>query len=116
MSDVISSEGGVDPERIGPFVTEEQLVRELDSIERFADTGNRFSGTANVDSWELQFFDPPTLAAYACYDVSGVRVLDESGVDVTPADRASRATLQVTFEMRDLGFLVAGSELWSSSC
>lgn len=116
MSDLISAEGGANPERIAPFVTEEQLTRELESIERFAATGNRFVGSAVVSSWELQFFDPPTLVAYACYDVSATRVIDKNGVDVTPSDRPNRATLEVSFETRGAELVIAGSELWSSSC
>ena len=44
MSDEISHDGGVNPERIAPFVTSERLVTELDSFGRQRDLGIRSAG------------------------------------------------------------------------
>jgi len=91
MSGLISSEGGVEPERIAPFVTEERLVDELRGFETYRALGIRTEGNDTFRVLEIQRFDVAPggveIAIYVCWDASEVRVFDQDGTDVTPEDR-----------------------------
>lgn len=98
VSSLIANEGGVDPERIAPFVTEERLVVELRGFAVAQESGLRILGASSFEAIELQRFEPgpPALVAfYACWDASTTRVVDINGADVTPTDRVERAVLEV---------------------
>lgn len=119
MSNLISSEGGVDPERIAPFVTEDRLPTELAGFERLQNSGFRTVGTSNFAFTELQRLDQGQgeveVAVYACWNGAGVRVLNEEGVDITPADRVSELLLEVVLVGDSAETLVlASDEVWNS--
>lgn len=99
MSDLISSQGGVDPERIAAFVTERRLVDELRGFETLRDSGLRLEGKASVTAVELQRYDEVAgeveIAFYGCVDFSGSRVLNSAGEDVTPVDREDVLLLEI---------------------
>jgi hypothetical protein len=120
MSDAISSDGGLDPERIAPFVTKAQFEREVETAEYFSSRGLRAVGSPSVTYFELQQFSESAgvaeIVVYVCLDVSETTVLDASGADVTPADREPVVPLEVAFEGDEAdALLVARSEAWSGS-
>jgi len=100
MSNLISSEGGVAPERIAPLVTEERLDDELRGFATVRENGLRIVGSTTFEILEIQrveFDDSDAeVTFYACWDASDSRVLDESGADVTPTDRIVVAVLEVS--------------------
>lgn len=119
MSDLIAQEGGKDPERIAPFVTEEALSEQVGQFEPYRDRSLRVSGESSFDEMTLQQLTetPPSRAeigVYLCLDVSGVKVIDESGSDVTPSNRINRIPLEVGFEMTNENpkLLMNRSETW----
>ena len=122
MSNLIASEGGKDPERIAPYVTEELLPRELEVSGLFTQYELRAEGEATFDSIRLQQYftaseGHTTVVVYLCNDVSPARIIDKSGADVTP-DRPERVLLEVEFEARGpepIEMLVARSEIWDET-
>jgi hypothetical protein len=99
MSDQISAEGGADPERIAPFVTELRLTDELRGFTTLREAGLRIEGEASFEVLTVQRYEElggdAEVAFYACSDLSGSRVIDENGDDVTPPDRQDRLMLEV---------------------
>ncbi|MDZ4044246.1 MAG: hypothetical protein U1E32_00515 [Rhodoglobus sp.] len=116
MASAISADGGRNPERIEPFVTERYLREELDSAARLQASGLRIVGVPAIETFTLQFFSYPELAAYVCQEISEVRVLNEKGTDVTPVNRARKGLFEVRFEFDETSPLVSNSDLWSNEC
>jgi hypothetical protein len=123
MSDKISSEGGVDPERIRPFVTEERFQDELRGFETLRESNLRTEGTATLEVLQIQRYDEASgdaeVVFYACWDASASRVLNAVGEDVTPPDREDRLVLEVFVRTIDgaLPLVVESDEAWlGESC
>lgn len=120
VSDLISNEGGTEPERIAPFVTNEQLTREIETANYFASQGLRAVGRPRITKFDLQqFFEAngeAEVVVYVCLDVSDVAVVDASGADVTPPDRAPVVGLEVSLVGASAdSLLIASSEAWAGS-
>lgn len=120
VSDLISNAGGAEPERIAPYVTEEQLQRELDTAEYFESNGLRAVGSPLVARFDLQQYvesdGVAEITVYLCLDVSGVGVVDSTGADVTPTDRQPVVPLEVGFRGDAPGaLLIASSDTWSGT-
>jgi hypothetical protein len=118
MSDLIAQEGGKDPERIAPYVTEELLEQELLWNGAFATSRTHLAGNQNVRSTELQQISAESgqtfVAIYACVDVAAVKVLDESGIDVTTPALGDVLAQEVTFAALNKSRLIlTGVEPWS---
>src|SRR5690606_12956298 len=84
MSDLIAQEGGKDPERIAPYVTEEWLEQELTGFEELQSARRHQSGSGSIRSSQLQLHLSTAVGAYYCTDLSDIRVLSDEGGDVTP--------------------------------
>ncbi len=116
MSDLISSEGGAQPERIAPYVTDEWLEHELKTAQDLAESGRRIIGQSEVTALELQYRDDLQIVAYACHKLEQTMVIDADGRDVTPANRPSEGLLEVIFAVEGVAIRVGGSDLWSEHC
>lgn len=116
MSDLIAQEGGVDPERIDPYVVGEFRESTLAGLTNFQSNGYRSVGNTLLDSFKIQVFDSQssdeTLIAYACQDISGVDVVDTQGVSVVKSGRINRLLLEVTFASTGETFRIAAQEPW----
>lgn len=115
----IAKEGGVGPERIEGTATDRYLPQLLDEFDQYRELGIRVEGQSSIDSTRLAEYtedsDGARVALYVCRDVTGVRVLDSAGSDVTPADRDDRTPL-IAFlisEPSKSHLLVDNVELWS---
>jgi len=120
VSALIAMDGGADPERIAPFVTEEQLTDELEGSDFYQRNGIHASSGGVVTSTVLQQYiesdGQAEVVVYVCLDVSGARILDASGADVTPVDRAPVIALEVVLTGDDpTSLLIADSQQWSST-
>ena len=122
MSDLIAQEGGANPERIAPFVTEEALSDQVGQFLPYTQRSLHTVGVTKFDRVTLQQSVEATpgvieVATYVCLDVSDVRIIDKSGTDVTPIERANRLPLEVGFEDQSgTGILLMSrSETWSGS-
>jgi hypothetical protein len=123
MSDLISSEGGVEPERIAPFVTERRFADELRGFNTLRDSGLRISGRATFEVIELQrateLDGDFEVAFYACVDLSGSRVVNAQGADVTPTDREELLFSEVVVRTENgaLPLLLESDDQWpGESC
>jgi hypothetical protein len=113
MSDTISHDGGADPERIKPYVTDSVYSSLKSDFDGFAKSGRRSSGSTHFRDVRLERFSGASLYAYLCSDVSDVRVLDANGVVVTPASRQAVLALAVEFEKSNARLRIAQSKVWS---
>ena len=123
MSNLIGSEGGVDPERIAPLVTADRLEIELRGFETLRQSDLRLVGRTSFETIEVQRLEltpeDVEIVFYVCWDASGSRVMNDSGVDVTPPDRVDRLVLEVV--MVTSGgkppLILASDDAWQdSSC
>ncbi|HEU4720216.1 MAG TPA: hypothetical protein VFS59_02550 [Gemmatimonadaceae bacterium] len=92
----------------------DELIAQFESLRS---SSLRLSGRGQIDSERIAEFGAGKsgiyLTMYACSDVSDVRVIDASGVDVTP-ERAERVPVVIEFEGTEKDtLLVAGSNKWS---
>ncbi|WP_157421729.1 hypothetical protein [Agromyces sp. Leaf222] len=97
-SDAIMREAGANPGRLEGLVTARyapQLYKEFESI---AESGIRVDGPSKVDTTSIATRDESDGSAevsiYMCRDVTGVRVLNAAGDDITPPDREDRVPSQ----------------------
>lgn len=117
VASLIVQEGGAEPERIAPYVTEGRLSEEIESSKFYSDNGFRADGAARVTHTRLQQWVEAAgvaeIVMYVCLDVSDARVLDASGRDVTPSSRVDVVALEVVMEGSSTETLiVAGSQRW----
>ncbi len=117
-SDLVTAGGGVDPSPLSAVVTAQQMERELVGLQKFEETGWRSTGSSVFDSMVLQDLKDDgdlLITVYVCTDVSGVRLLDPAGNDVTPVTRQTRLPLEVDLVAGDsaTGLLVDRSDVWN---
>lgn len=115
MSDLIAQEGGRDPERIAPFVTEEQLARELTVFDTILASGMSQGGVVRASSPEVQSLneDRSEVVAYFCLDYSGVSIRNPSNTAVEAARGSDFLVVVATFEAESSSILKVGSsEPW----
>ena len=109
-------DSGVELWHLREVATSETIEREQAMRDELHALGRHLEGTTVLRSIELQRFDGHELTSYNCLDLSGIRVRDELGTDVTPETRTDYVTLEVTFVTEGDRLLIAESTLWSSSC
>lgn len=94
--------GVPDFDELSELVTDEWLEVERQGFENNAQSGLRLEGVATQTNRLLQQWweDPPGVAnviVYFCEDQSSVRVVSESGQDVTPVSREDIVPIEVYF-------------------
>lgn len=112
VSDELSADGWAEPSRLAPFLTDEELNRTERVYDDLHASGRSTVGTSVFDSTMLQRYDDGEVAVYLCLDVSGVRVVDSSGLDVTSVDRVDRVALEVVFKVVRRKLLLDSSDIW----
>ncbi|MBC7589830.1 MAG: hypothetical protein H7226_02145 [Salinibacterium sp.] len=121
MSDQIAADGGVNPERLAPLVTEDQQGDVVNSFKAYAEDGLRAVGESAFDTVTIAQFEngekgAASIDLYLCLDVSDVQVLNAAGEVKTPPERTDRLPLQVGFDANHSGshvLLLARSESWT---
>ncbi|NYF11208.1 hypothetical protein HDC94_002364 [Leifsonia sp. AK011] len=80
-------------------------------------SGRHTEGETPLVAFRLQQIDPPNLTAYACHDYGELKVIDASGIDITPP-RDRYAVFEVTLSQTPDSFVISKNELWrtGSSC
>jgi hypothetical protein len=78
-------------------VTTEAFLDTLRADDEFSRGEWRTSGSTSFDSETLVKADDTSLTLQLCRDVSRVAILDTSGNDITPPDRADRFAVTVAF-------------------
>ena len=111
----------VDSNALSASVSDTYLPQVLEGLTNFAKNGHWGQGGSTFDSVTLvRYVDTKDghadVEVYICSDVSGLRLLDASGADVTPTDRLDRIPLQVRFISSDANpshLLVDKEDVWS---
>lgn len=115
LSDQIGSEGGADPARIFEVAeTSAWSAEEVETFEDFQRAGIRTEGAVSFSAPRLyQYQEASLLQLYTCVDVSGTRVIDSLGVDVTPA-REEKVPYKVTFGITPpTSVVISRIEVWN---
>jgi hypothetical protein len=104
VSDAIARDGGADSNRMSTVVSSEYLPASVEGFDWFVDRAAHLVGQTTFDTVSLQAVarrgDGISVATlYLCGDVSGARLIDQDGTDVTPSDRPERLPLQVDIEI-----------------
>jgi hypothetical protein len=82
------------------LATPKAYAAEVKSLEAQRVKGIHTSGPSNLIKFQIQSVDVASghVVAYACVDLSKVKVLQASGTDVTPASRPNRQTSLPSFQ------------------
>lgn len=111
------AQGTAVAERILSVSAEDYGAARVSELTAFTESGLRLEGSYAFDTTSLverSSADSSELVRmYACQDVSGTRLINAEGADVTPADRDTRVPLVISVELGVNSGLIAGSELWS---
>ncbi|WP_130353705.1 hypothetical protein [Agromyces ramosus] len=117
--DELTQDGGEDPTRVKSVVSEAYASELMESLAVFKSSGNHTVGYTTYDSMVLgersEAGGSAAVTTYVCLDVGDVRVVDSSGVDVTPPGRRSRTPIQAQFVSSPNDpseLLPSGSESW----
>lgn len=104
--DAVSTDGGVQPERVTPFVTADLDLSVAVAFQSMRSEKIRTMGSTRITALTLVAYHAgprrTTVTLAACLDISSARVLDAVGADVTPANRADHRNYRV--------ILIAGAE------
>lgn len=115
VSQQIAEDGGVGIKRLSPYVSRAEYAAEVTSARYLQKHGLRSVGATKLIKFSLQSADQSAgiVHAYACVDLRKVRVLTETGKDVTPPKRPSRQTSVPAFRYENGRFVLSKDESWS---
>ncbi|MFN4002251.1 hypothetical protein [Microcella sp.] len=116
VSSMILQDGGADPERLRPLVSDEVFESEAEGFEVFATNGYRAIGESTLVDVRLQqhISGAPGSAEvqiYACVFVGDVEVVDESGANVVSSDRVDYLAYEAILVSEPAGNLIVEDEL-----
>lgn len=99
IGDEITSDGGSGVDQLAPLLTQRALSAEREAATYYISNSLHTRGEARLVAFRLQQVDSKTgnSSAYACVDLSSVRLLNAKGKDVTPNSRPDRQTSLVRF-------------------
>lgn len=117
VSDQIARDGGVNVERLEPFISADLYHQQIQEYADVASKGLRASGASMFDSFKLESYDPARdeIRAYVCIRVANIRVMDSADNDVTPPDRNNDLPLQIVFARgleSEQSLSISQSEVW----
>jgi hypothetical protein len=113
VSDEISHDGGANPERIKPYVTNRELEKLVSDFKQLQARDAHTTGPSTFSRLRVASYTGSSLQVYLCSDVSQVRVVNAEGQDVTPSDRSDVLPLSVTFDSSSGHLRLAESIKWS---
>lgn len=96
--DAILADGGANPERLAPLVSDEVFARESAGFKSYVDHGWHAVGQTSFHL-VLQQFDNAELTAYVCENISDTDVLDSSGQSIVQEDRSTRFAFEVRYAL-----------------
>lgn len=119
MSDTIAQEGGVNPERIKPFVTGDALESSMESARQYRDAKAHSTGTTTFTNATLEQASysrhPLTIRFYVCSDVSRTDVVTVDGKSLVAENRQPRTTFEIEVVGRGEALVVASRIQWTGS-
>jgi hypothetical protein len=99
LLNIVGADGGSDPDRLREVFTDGDLAdEEVSEYEDLRSNGLRVEGSMTFDKAKLVQYqdDVDLIQMYVCFDISGTKLIDSAGSDVTP-ERESLTPLLVTF-------------------
>lgn len=120
VSDQIARDGGLNVERLQPFVSVELYQQQVQEYADVVSKGLRAMGSSMFDSFTLESYDATKgeIRAYACLRTGDIQVLDSSSLDVTPINRNNNLPLQLVFTVStdlDSRVSISRSDVWSGT-
>lgn len=114
----IAAEGGVESARLFEVMeTDEAAAGDMAIFANLASNNVRVAGSVAFSKPRLmQYQDSASLIQmYACFDLSGARLINQEGLDVTP-DRREQVPLMITFAIAEADtVLISKSDEWNDS-
>lgn len=121
VSDQIARDGGANPQRLKGLVSDELLDSSSDFANQILSQQLIAVGQSQTDSFHVQSrsisSEGETISIYVCLRLSGVRILDVSGQDVTPASRQDSLPMLLTFkaDRSEPKLVLDSSEVWTGT-
>jgi hypothetical protein len=120
VSDEIANDGGKDADRLKGLATGTLLSDDMSGFASFTAKGWHSVGETKLTKAVLQSADVApggqgTVVVYLCEDVSGVDVLDQSGVSVVSTGRPELQQFQVTLDLMRSRLIPSEREPWTGS-
>jgi len=110
VADSIAQQGGKDPERLGPYVSDAGLANERKEAKRLSDARAHQVGATVVSEVKLQRRSTSGVSIYACQDISAVDVLDENGESLVAPSRPDAIPYVATLSYGASGRLIVDSD------
>lgn len=122
VSSQILQDGGREPERAGPLLSDEVFAEELAGYEQFSQDGFRLIGQSRITDSQLQQWSQHEMEveiiAYFCVSLRGTDVLDGSGDSVVTVDRPEQSVFEVVLTGTRNDLVIERKRVWSdeSAC
>lgn len=117
-SDAIGRDGGANPERIKPYVSQAGYEFELSQAKKYVEENSRGVGAAVLNNAKLQSYREQDgvarVAMYVCEDISNVDRIDASGRSLVGPDREDYVDYEVVLEGRSReGLVILSNDFWT---
>lgn len=110
----VVARGDVDSLRL--LTSSSWFAEEQSGLDELSRRGLHFTGESQLRELTLQSRNFDQMTTYACLDMSGSRLLDQAGNDVTPSTRSDLSLFAVDFVSSGETLVIDKVELWSTSC
>lgn len=113
VSDQIAREGGAEPDRVRPFLSEDAFAQEQAAFEYLLAESLRLDGATTFDSTSVRSVSDNTIDVYLCLDLSGARLIGPDETDRTPVDRINRQPFEVSVRIDVPSPIIERNALWT---
>jgi len=110
VSDQIVRDGGANPERLRPHMSDEMYELEVAEMAELADLGRHGVGSTRF-TMVLQHHDESSVVTYVCDDQTHSDLVDGSGRSVVNPEGLRRIPFEVVFDASD-PMVLAGKTFW----
>ncbi|MFT4124506.1 MAG: hypothetical protein QM635_11830 [Microbacteriaceae bacterium] len=115
VADQIAADGGVNPERLKPFVTDERYEVDLRGFEALEKVDARQVGSLKFRNLNLQRWDDSNIVAYVCFDATDTDIVDSDGYSGVADEADGLSSVTVTFWRSETSLLIDEVSPWASN-
>ncbi len=122
VSSQILQDGGAEPERARPHLSDSVFAEELAGYEQFSQSGFRLIGQSRITNAVLQQWTQYDLnaeiIAYFCVSLEGTDVVNGSGESIVTADRPEQSVFEIVLTGSRSDLVIERKQVWSdeSAC